>query len=129
MNLIIFFIVGCIGSWYLTWGITSCITIHEDGKPDWCEANVAGPFRIFDFVRWLFTRSFIPPFVRENAGCPYCVSFWTSFFIALLLPIYRDLSWIEALKVFYIFWLGMSGVIAFYFRRIRILYGLEAKDF
>lgn len=126
MELGILFIIGCFATWYLAWSITSCT--REENNPDECKPNVIGPFYLFDFVRWFFRQPFMPKLVRENADCPYCVSFWTAFFIALWLPIYDHLTWVGSIKLFYVFWIGMSGVIAFWFRRIRILYGLEAKE-
>jgi hypothetical protein len=128
MKALLWVTLGIFSTWYLTWSITSCAKVQEEGKPDWCDYNVVGPFRLYDHIRWFFQRPFIPPLLRENADCPYCVSFWAAFMMAFFIPVYENLSWVATAKLFFLLWIGQSGVVAFWYRRLRLLYALDAQD-
>ena len=127
-GLTVFFFIGTFAAWRLTWDLTSCTPMSAEGKPDWCEYNLEGPFRLYDGIRWLFRQNFWPKWVRDGIACPYCTSFWFSHLAALCMPIYNNLTWSEALKLFFLMGFGMSGVIIFWFRRVKILYGLSATE-
>lgn len=128
MNLVIWLIVGVFATWRLTWDITSCTHVSDEKGSEICEPNLEGPFRLYDFIRWFFSQSFWPKWVVDGSSCPYCVSMWAAGFVSMLLPVYGGLSFFEAVQLWLLCTLGISGAVAFWFRRLRLLYGLSAQE-
>lgn len=114
MEIITWFVIGTFATWVLTWSITV-----DDSE---------GPFRIYQALRWFLRRGFIPALVRENAGCPYCGSFWSAVLVASLLPIYGGKSWVEIFALFFVVSYGLHGVTVFWFRYIKLIYGVNANE-
>lgn len=115
MSILSWFLIGTFAAWVLTWSIT-------------VDRESEGPFRAYQFVRWFLVRPFIPALVRDNAGCPYCCSFWSAVLVTSLLPIYSGLSWVNRGALFFVVVYGIHGVIVFWFRYIKIFYGVSALD-
>lgn len=127
MTLFIWILIGVFAAWRLTWDITSCTPLKEEGMPDVCEYNSEGPFRLYDGIRFFFAQDFMPAWAQRGAKCPYCVSFWASFFVAIFLPVYTGLDQGESLRLWFVLGVGMSGVIAFVFRIFQNFYGIDAQ--
>lgn len=125
---LVWIVLGIFASWRLTWDITSCSIVHEEGMPDWCEPNSEGPFQLYDGIRWLFMQNSMPDWVHRGIQCPYCVSFWCAFFMTLFLPVYQDLNLLDAFRLWFLLGVSTAGVIAF---GLRILhhYGIDAREF
>lgn len=128
MELAVFFIIGVFATWRITWDITSCTPVQEEGKPDWCDYNQSGPFNFYHHLRQLFHRTFMPEWAVTGIECPYCVAVWAAGFIALLFPIYHGHSWFESMRTWLMLTLGMSGVVAFWFRRLALFFGIKASE-
>jgi len=126
MSFIVWLLVGVFATWRLTWDITSCTRLVEEGQPERCEPNLEGPFRLYDGIRWFFKQSFIPKWA--DVMCPYCTSMWAAGFVSLFLPFYEGLSTYEAVQLWLLCTLGMSGVVAFHFRRLRLMFGVDAPE-
>lgn len=113
MNITLF-LIGFFATFALTWSVAV-----DDSE---------GPFRIYQFVRWIARRQFVPALIRENAGCPYCVSFWAAALVTLLLPLYKGLSWVESSAMFFVVTYGLHGTVVFWFRYVKLIYGVSASD-
>jgi len=113
MNITLF-LIGFFATFALTWSVAV-----DDSE---------GPFRVYQFVRWAARREFVPALIRENASCPYCVSFWVAALVTLLLPLYTNLSWVERSAVFFVATYGFHGAVVFWFRWLKIFYGVSANE-
>lgn len=121
MQLFVWFIVGSFAVYRLTWDLTSC-TLNEDGK---CEPNLEGPFRLYDGIRWVFARTWLPKWVDIN--CPFCTSMWVAGFFTLLLLIDGTLP--RTIATWLVWTIGLSAPTAFWLRYAKTIYGVPPREF
>jgi hypothetical protein len=92
------------------------------------DKELEGPFRIYDFVRWLFRREFWPEWVRDGATCAYCLSFWIGGMFSLLLPIYSGMSWARAVATFILCTFALSGAVVYHYRKTKVMFGVDPES-
>lgn len=115
----VWLVAAILATWRLTWDLTST-------------EKLEGPFKIYDGVRWLFEQTFWPKWVRNNAQCPYCVSFWAGCLFAFV-AVFASGEWrgplVESLGMWFLYAFAAAGVTAFWYRYVRLVYAVEAKEF
>lgn len=114
MEFLAWLILGFFAAFAITWSIA-----NDDSE---------GPFYIYLFIRRLARSRYAPKLVRENASCPYCVSFWAAVLVTSLLPIYSGKSWVENAAMFFVVAYGLHGAIVFYFRYVKLMYQVGASE-
>jgi hypothetical protein len=114
MQLFAYFVIGVLATWLLTWSM-----ITQD---------VEGPFRVYQGIRWVI-KTYFPPFVSSNLGCPICVSFWAGALVALFLPVYAGLGWLQSAALYFVITYALSGATVFWYRYIKSVYGIGSDTF
>lgn len=111
------FVIGLFSSFVLN----HSITVDKDQE---------GPFYIYNWVRSTLSASWMPKLVRDNHDCPICGSFWSSFVVAVALQfVIPFVSVVHTAGYLFLLTYGMHGVIIFWFRFIKLMYGLGPKEF
>lgn len=115
MELATVVVLGMLGTYALMWSIAI-----DDSE---------GPFRIYQYIRFLATHKKSPPLIRENASCPYCVSFWAGGMMAVLtvLALGYGMSVATLAKVFILTY-GYHGACVFWMRYMKSIYQLGSRD-
>lgn len=117
MQLLPLFIIGTFASFVLN----HSITVDKDQE---------GPFYIYDWVRSTMRKPWVPKLISENYDCPICGSFWSSFLIAVVIQFLLPfVSVVHSLAMLFLFTYAMHGVIIFWFRYIKMMYTVGAKEF
>jgi hypothetical protein len=120
LNTPIFLIAAIAACWRITWDLT-----RKDDEG----GQFSGPFRLYDAIRFVFRHPIMPVWVQHAVDCVFCVSMWAAGFFCLLIPVYGGYTWIETLRAWLVYTVGVSGVVAWYYRYIRMMYATGAGDF
>ena len=115
MEFLTYCLVGAIATWLLTWSMIA--------------TNNEGPFYIYDWIRWVLSRPFMPVLVRDNMLCPVCVSWWAAALVGLLLPVYDSLTWAQSIGLYFVLVYALSGATVFWYRYIAMVYSVNSGDF
>lgn len=109
-------ILGCLGTFAITWSIA-----NDDSE---------GPFYLYKFVRWLASSKIAPKLVRDNSGCPYCISFWVGTTFALSIMATQPFATLPRfVGLLFILTYGFHGFYVLILRYLKLIYALDAKDF
>ena len=119
MTPLLSFICAVFGTFRLSWEIT-----RKDDEGGQFE----GPLRLYDGIRWLFRHPSMPGWIQHAVDCIFCVSLWAAGFTCLLLPVYGGLSWAEAFRIWLLYTLGVGGIVVWWLRYMKALYGVGAGD-
>lgn len=115
MQLFAYLIAGAFATWLLTWSM-----IMED---------VEGPFALYSHIRNLANRPWVPALIRKNRFCPVCISWWAGALVALCLPVYGGLNWLQCALLYFVLVYAFSGAVVFWYRYIRSVFSINANEF
>lgn len=115
MDLLAWILIGVLATWRITHDLTS-------------EMELDGPFAIYSFIREILRSDKAPELLREGIDCPFCVSFTIGHLIAAMLPIYGDLPLARAIMAYLVVSWALSGAVTFYLRRMKTIYGVDARE-
>ena len=86
--------------------------------------KLIGPFRIYDAYRWLMRQAFWPDWVREGAGCVYCIGGFTALLVVMqtyYLP--ATVVWLFVTAV------AIRAPITFVYQYFHSMHGIGPSDF
>lgn len=115
MELGIWLIIGILATWRLTHDITS-------------DMELDGPFALWRLLRKVARQEWVPEFFKDGIDCPFCVSFVVGHFVAILLPIYGAMGWWHTVGAYAAVSWALSGAVTLYIRRMKTIYGVDARE-
>ena len=117
MGMLELFIIGTFASFALTYSVA-------------VDKDLEGPFYLYDWIRATLQKPWVPKLVRENYDCPYCASFYAALLVAVVIQFLLPfVSVVHSLAMLFLFTYAMHGVIVFWFRYIRMMYTVGAREF